>query len=109
MTRNSAHYSKASSLRRRLWLVATAWLLSTSCAGPSTTRTSTDRFDLYQNSKANAAAFGVIDSFTFGSPQEIRPANDYEFYFKECELTSPSSSKAFFSKTEYSCSDAPID
>ena len=108
MTRNLALYSKASSLRRHFCVFAGVLLLA-SCASHSTTRTSTERYDLYQNSKANAAAFGVIDSFTFGSPQEIRPANDYEFYFKECELTSPNNSNAFFSKTAYSCSDAPID
>ncbi|MBL7687980.1 MAG: hypothetical protein JNJ49_08085 [Bdellovibrionaceae bacterium] len=108
MQRQPALPSIASSLRRCFCAVGGVLLLA-SCASHSTTRTSTERYDLYQNSKANAAAFGVIDSFTFGSPQEVRPANDYEFYFKECELTSPSNSKAFFSKTAYSCSDAPID
>ena len=108
MTRKLTLYSKVSSPHRHLVVFAGALLLA-SCATNPTTRTSTERYDLYQNSKANAAAFGVIDSFTFGSPQEIRPANDYEFYFKECELTSPNNSKAFFSKTAYSCSDAPID
>lgn len=81
------------------------------CASSETNsrRTSTEPAFNYEASRADAAAFGSIDGFTFGKSQEIRPANNYEFYYKECGLTAPDETRAFFSKTEYACSPSPLD
>jgi hypothetical protein len=73
------------------------------CASSSDMRTSTEPEGPREKSRAHPAAYGVADTFTFGKPQKIRPANDFKFYFKECEPTDPQNDRAFFSKTAYSC------
>ena len=59
-----------------------------------------------RGARAHPASYGIVDTFTFGKPQAIRPANEFMFYFKECEMTDPENDRAFFSKTAYSCTGA---
>ena len=66
-------------------------------------RLSTEPEDAGKNARAHPAAYGIIDTYTFGKPQEVRPPNDFIFYYKDCELTDPDYDRAFFSKTAYSC------
>lgn len=76
------------------------------CASsPRDMRTSTEPEGPREKSRAHPAAYGIVDTFTFGTPQHVRPPNDFKFYYKNCELTDPQSDRAFFSKTAYSCSD----
>lgn len=76
------------------------------CSTSTGYRTSTEPEDAGKNANAHPAAYGIIDAFTFGKPQAIRPPNDFMFYFKECEMTDPQNDRAFFSKTAYSCTGA---
>lgn len=71
--------------------------------GSNDMRLSTEPADAGKNARAHPAAYGIVDTFSFGKPQKIRPPNDFLFYFKECEMTDPSNDRAFFSKTAYSC------
>lgn len=78
--------------------------LISACSTTSDMRLSTVPENAGKNAHAHPAAYGIIDTFTFGKPQHIRPANDFRFYFKDCEMTEPENDRAFFSKTAYSCS-----
>lgn len=70
-------------------------------------RLSTDRYDVIFSAHAHPAAYGLNDAYTVNAPQKIRPANDFKFYFKDCEATDPKAEQAFFSKTAYSCGGYP--
>ena len=92
--------------------VTTTAMMLASCATGSTgfngfssgsKRLSTEPEDAGKNARAHPAAYGIIDTYTFGKPQEVRPPNDFIFYYKDCELTDPDYDRAFFSKTAYSC------
>lgn len=76
--------------------------LATAC-GSNDMRTSTVPENAGRNARAHPAAYGIVDTFYVGSPQHVRPPNDFLFYFKECEMTDPENDRAFFSKTAYSC------
>lgn len=68
----------------------------------STTRRSTSPDDVtYETSNADAAAYGVDYMFT-GKEQQIRPANDFQFFFKKC---TQGDKRAHYSKTSYWCDD----
>lgn len=71
------------------------------CATKSDMRLSTVPENAGRNARAHPAAYGIIDTFNVGKPQQVRPANDFRFYFKDCEATQ--NDEAFFSKTAYSC------
>lgn len=77
-------------------------LAFSSCANPQRTRLGTHDPDVdYADSLAHPAAYGA-DGMAFRKEQLIRPANDFEFYFKNCELGGPT---GYYSKTSYWCTD----
>lgn len=76
------------------------------CSSADEMRTSTVPEHVGKKARAHPAAYGIVDSFNFGKPQKVRPANDFMFYFKECEAADPEGDRAYFSKTAYSCSGA---
>ncbi len=76
-----------------------------SCAAPDE-RMSTVPESAGKNARAHPAVYGIVDTFYGGAPQKVRPANDFLFYFKECEMSDPQNDRAFFSKTAYSCTGA---
>lgn len=84
-------------------LVSTCGSFLLLACGSTDLRLSTEPVNAGKNARAHSAAYGIVDTFTFGKPQKIRPANDFMFYFKECEMTDPANDRAFFSKTAYSC------
>ena len=86
---------------RALFMIA----LLASCSS-NEMRLSTVPENAGRNARAHPAAYGIVDTFTFGKPQAVRPPNDFMFYFKECEMTDPENDRAFFSKTAYSCTGA---
>lgn len=87
----------------KLALILAPALLLSACAS-SDMRLSTVPENAGRNASAHPAAYGIIDTFTFGKPQHVRPKNDLIFYYKDCEQTDPQNDRAFFSKTAYSCS-----
>jgi len=82
----------------------TSAMLSLGGCASSDMRLSTVPENAGKNAFAHPAAYGIVDTFTFGKPQYIRPKNDLIFYYKDCEQTDPANDRAFFSKTAYSCS-----
>lgn len=77
--------------------------LTTGCASQEEWRTSIEPEDAQKKARAHPAAYGVSDTFTFGKPHRVRPANEFLFYYKECGLTDPQGDRAYFSKTAYAC------
>ena len=53
-------------------------------------------------SDAHAAAYAT-DSMFLGKDQKVRPANDFQFYFKNCTQTDRA--RSYWSKTSYWCND----
>lgn len=78
-------------------------VLTTGCASQDAWRTSLEPEDAQKKARAHPAAYGVSDTFTFGKPHRVRPANEFLFYYKECGLTDPQGDRAYFSKTAYAC------
>ena len=72
-----------------------------SCASKDTRLGSEPDESSYEGSKAAAGAWAV-NHFTFRKTQKIRPANDYLFYFKHCEMNDE---RSFYSKTSYMCTE----
>ncbi|MBN8540366.1 MAG: hypothetical protein J0L82_08270 [Deltaproteobacteria bacterium] len=98
-------------MRLTRWVLNSCAALSTmgtfaGCSSSDDMRLSTVPEHIGKNARAHPAAYGVTDSFNFGKPQKVRPANDFLFYFKECESSDPEGDRAYFSKTAYSCSGA---
>jgi hypothetical protein len=84
-------------------LVSCSGILFAACS-TNDTRLSTVPESAGKNARAHPAAYGVVDTFMLSKPHKIRPANEFQFYFKDCEMTDPANDRAFFSKTAYSCS-----
>jgi hypothetical protein len=102
---------KIVTMRLARWVLHTCAAFSTmgsvaGCSSIDDMRTSTVPENVGKNARAHPAAYGITDSFNFGKPQKVRPANDFLFYFKECESSDPEGDRAYFSKTAYSCSGA---
>lgn len=68
------------------------------CSSKSDVRRSTEP---EYNSKADAAAYST-DAIFLGKDQKVRPANDFQFYFKNC---TQSDERSYYSKTSYWCND----
>lgn len=79
-------------------------ILLINCSSTDEMRMSTVPENVGKNARAHPAAYGVTDAFNFGKPQKVRPANDFLFYFKDCDSTDPEGDRAYFSKTAYTCS-----
>jgi hypothetical protein len=71
------------------------------CATDST-RFGLESDDHYDANQGDSAAFGAVDGFTFRKTQNIRPMNDFHFYFKHCSM---SDDRSYYSKTAYWCTD----
>lgn len=85
-------------------LIFMASLLLCACASP-TTRMGTDP-EVPDDLKVDGAAYGS-DHFTFAKRMKIRPANDFIFYFKHCNLVSRRDPNAFYMQAEYGCTPPP--
>lgn len=77
-------------------------IFAVSCATSDTRFGSNDPIGDYKNSKADGAAYAA-EAMHLRSPQKIRPANDFEFFYKHCLLNDD---RTYYSKTSYWCSEA---
>ncbi|MES2963789.1 MAG: hypothetical protein V4760_07840 [Bdellovibrionota bacterium] len=71
------------------------------CSSPDSRRSTEPDESAYESSQASAAAYGMESAF-LGKSQKVRPANDFQFYYKNCSQTD---SRAHYSKTSYWCND----
>lgn len=96
-------WRKSREVRRVAIFISIIALTTIGCASRDEWRTSLEPADAGKNARAHPAAYGISDGFTFGKPHRVRPANDFQFYYKECGLTDPIGDRAYFSKTAYAC------
>jgi hypothetical protein len=69
------------------------------CASGDGTRMGNEPANAYLNSNADPSTYGA-DAFTFNKREHVRPANDFMFYFKNCNL---SGERGYYSRTDYWC------
>jgi hypothetical protein len=75
--------------------------ISISCASKTKTSFGSESETAYEKSQASGHAF-ALDGFTFRKPMIVRPANDFQFFFKHCSL---SDERGYYSKTAYWCTE----
>lgn len=88
----------------KLMAVASSLLLLASCATgdtPAGTKFGSEP-PLPDNLNVDSAAYGA-DHFTFRKRMPARAPNDFEFYFKHCDLIGRRSPAAFYMQAEYGC------
>jgi hypothetical protein len=83
-----------------LHILVASIFITAGCSTPDTRRSTEPDPDSY-DSNAHPAAYGMESAF-LGKTQKVRPANDFQFYYKNCTQTD---NRSYYSKTSYWCND----
>jgi len=90
-------------LGKLITMIGSVGVLASCATGGSTTGTKFgSEAPLPETLNIDSAAYGA-DHFTFRKRMPARAPNDFEFYFKHCDLIGRRSPAAFYLQAEYGC------